>query len=106
MTIKEEPDPFRIRYRNDIRSLIIEIVANAIPPEEAGKLIARKAATQPGIYQGKFIETVDTELLSLHEGNFATYYVRPAEFKNWQAVWKKSLSGYSIYGTSGKLYIC
>ncbi|WP_343667834.1 Fic family protein [Chitinophaga sp.] len=85
-----EPDPFRIRYRNDIRSLITEIVANAIPPKEAGKLIARKAAALPLIDQQRFIETVDTELLSLHEGNFATYYVRPTEFKNWEAIWKKS----------------
>jgi len=85
-----EPDPFRIRYRNDIRSLITEIVANAIPPGEAGKLIARRAAALPQVDQERFIETVDTELLSLHEGNFATYYVRPAEFKNWEAVWKRS----------------
>lgn len=84
-----EPDPFRIRYRNDIRSLITEIVANAIPPEEAGKLIAQKAVTLPEIDQEKFIEIVDTELLSLHDGNFATYYVRPAEFNNWKEVWKK-----------------
>jgi hypothetical protein len=84
-----EPDPFRLKYRNDIRSLITEIIANAIPPEEAGKLIANKAATLPEPDQSKFVETVDTELLSLHEGNFATYYVRPAEFRNWEAVWKK-----------------
>ena len=84
-----EPDPFRIKYRNDIRSLVTDIVSNAISPEDAGKLIARKAAGLPEGDQSRFIETVDTELLSLHEGNFATYYVRPAEFKKWEAVWKK-----------------
>jgi len=84
-----EPDPFRIKYRNDIRSLITDIVANAISPEEAGKLIGQKAAALPVEDQSRFIEIVDTELLSLHEGNFATYYVRPAEFAKWRAVWNK-----------------
>ena len=29
--------------------------------------------------QARFIELVDTELLSLHEGNYARYRVRPSE---------------------------
>lgn len=29
----------------------------------------------------------ETELLGLHEGNFARYPIRPAEFTAWQEVW-------------------
>lgn len=82
-----EPDLFRLKYRDEIRDLVTEIVANAIPPDDAGKLIRDKTATLPNEDQQKFTETVDTELLSLHDGNFARYYIRPAEFKKWKNVW-------------------
>ena len=29
----------------------------------------------------------ESELLNLHEENFARYGVRPSEFQNWQKVW-------------------
>ena len=29
----------------------------------------------------------ETELLNLHEGNFARYGVRPSEFKSWREIW-------------------
>ena len=34
-----------------------------------------------------FREMAETELLSLHEGNFARYQVRPSEFVAWQEAW-------------------
>lgn len=84
-----EPDAFRIKYREDIRALVTEIVSNAMPPEDAGRLIGNKAAALPDNDQSKFIETVDTELLSLHDGNFARYWIRPSEFAKWKNVWEK-----------------
>jgi hypothetical protein len=30
----------------------------------------------------------ENELLNLHEGNFARYQIRPAEFADWQTVWQ------------------
>lgn len=82
-----EPDPFRLKYRDEIRGLVTEIVSIAIPPEEAGIMIQAKANHLPAKDIKKFIETVDTELLSLHDGNFARYYIRPAEFQRWKDVW-------------------
>ncbi len=35
----------------------------------------------------KFIEVVETELMNLHEGNFARYWISPAQFKVWKAAW-------------------
>ena len=37
--------------------------------------------------QPRFIEVVETELLSLHEGNIARYRLRPVEFHDWQQYW-------------------
>ena len=36
----------------------------------------------------RFREVVERELLSLHEGNFSRYRVRPSEFSSWQTVWR------------------
>lgn len=52
-------------------------------------MIVDKAQTLPENDRTRFIETIDTELLSLHEGNFAPYWVSPLEFKAWRAVWGK-----------------
>ncbi len=37
--------------------------------------------------QEKFREMVETELLGLHEGNFARYQITPKQFAAWQDVW-------------------
>lgn len=34
-----------------------------------------------------FGEIVETELIGLHEGNFARYRIRPSEFAAWRKVW-------------------
>lgn len=36
----------------------------------------------------KFREMTESDLLSLHEGNFARLQVRPSEFKAWQVAWE------------------
>jgi hypothetical protein len=38
--------------------------------------------------QARFIEVVETQLMSLHEGNIARYRLRPSEFEAWQTEWK------------------
>lgn len=35
----------------------------------------------------EFRDTAETELLGLHEGNFARYQIRPSEFAEWQKAW-------------------
>jgi hypothetical protein len=37
----------------------------------------------------QFREIAEAELLSLHEGNFARYQIKPSEFKAWQEAWTK-----------------
>ena len=34
-----------------------------------------------------FVDAVFDELENLHEGNFARYQIRPAEFERWRQVW-------------------
>lgn len=85
-----EPDPFRLKYRDAIRQLVTEVVTEAMPKSLATGLIKLRALKLPKEDQNKFVEAVETELINLHEGNFARYMIRPAEFKAWQLVWNEN----------------
>jgi hypothetical protein len=84
-----EPDPFRLRYREPLRELIAEIVRARVGRKDAVARIAAwsKNAIDPGDRE-RFAEIVETELIGLHEGNFARYRIRPSEFTAWRQVWE------------------
>lgn len=82
-----EPDPFRLKYRENMRDLIAGIVSQGIKPKEAAEKIKSAAKELPAQDREKFVEAVETELLSLHEGNFVRYRIRPSEFKIWKDIW-------------------
>jgi DNA-binding Lrp family transcriptional regulator len=84
-----EPDPLRVKYREELQSLISEIVTGNSSAVEASGIIKNYALQLPPVDQRRFIEMIETELLSLHEGNFARYRVRPSEFKIWKEHWLK-----------------
>ncbi len=83
-----EPDAFRLRYRDDIRGLVASIVSQALSQASASQQIAEYSARVPEADRAKFIEVLETELLSLHDGNFARYRIRPSEFAKWKAAWE------------------
>jgi hypothetical protein len=85
-----EPDTFRLKYREDIKELIANIISQGCKSKEASIMIKSRAMNLPTQDQDKFTESVETELLSLHEGNFARYQIRPSEFKSWQSMWLPS----------------
>lgn len=64
------------------------IVRNAYPYKQASESIHRYAAKISEADRRKFIEVVENELLSLHDGNFARYYISPSEFNRWKETWK------------------
>jgi hypothetical protein len=84
-----EPDPFRLRYREQIRELIATLVRMRVDRKGAATRIAAWSKTEidPGDRQ-HFAEIVEAELIGLHEGNFARYRIRPAEFAAWRQVWE------------------
>lgn len=83
-----EPDRFLLKYREEIRPLVTLIVSNGLGHQEASEKIKEAASQLPQEDQAKFIEYVETELMALHEGNFARYWIRPAEFKQWKEIWE------------------
>ncbi len=83
-----EPDPFRLRYRDQFRALIAGLIRERVNRKDAAARIAgwSRKEIDPDDRQ-RFIEIVEAELAGLHEGNFARYRVRPSEFAAWRQVW-------------------
>lgn len=83
-----EPDPFRLRYRERLRDIVRDVVRGPMDRKTARAHLAATARDDiPAADQEQFIEVAETELLGLHEGNFARYQVRPSEFSAWRLVW-------------------
>jgi len=83
-----EPDPFHVKYRQPIRKLVAEIISRALDRETAIAVITDRALSLPADDRDKFVETVERDLMSLHDGNFATFFVSPNEFKQWKQAWE------------------
>jgi hypothetical protein len=85
-----EPDAFRMRHRAALRQVVADVVRAAMDQKAAGAHIAAWAAHQINEEdRARFIEAAETDLLGLHEGNFARYQVRPSEYAAWRAVWER-----------------
>lgn len=84
-----EPDPFRLRYRDELRAVVGTIVRSKYGRTAALQYLETWIAENlPEEVREEFQRVVEDELLSLHEGNFARYHVRPSEFEAWQIVWE------------------
>jgi DNA-binding transcriptional ArsR family regulator len=83
-----EPDPFRLRHRDALRAVIAEVVQGRMDRRTAAAHITSWATAHlEENDQAQFREVAETELLGLHEGNFARYPIRPGEFAAWQEIW-------------------
>ena len=83
-----EPDPFRLRYRTLVAEIVAEIVRGNRDKKAATAFIKQRALEDvPQEDQARLIEVVETEVMSLHEGNIARYRLRPAEYQIWLERW-------------------
>ena len=83
-----EPDPFRLRHRVALQRVVAEVIRARMDRKTAVAYIAKWV--QENITSDDrehFREMAENELLGLHEGNYARYEVRPAEFAAWRQVW-------------------
>lgn len=85
-----EPDPFRLRHRDALRAVVAEVVQSRMDRKAAAAHIASWAiAHLDESDRAAFREIAESELLGLHEGNFARYPIRPGEFAAWQEIWSQ-----------------
>jgi len=79
-----EPDPFRVRYRNQVKAVVREaVLAGESIPEAKPRVRAFLEAELPREDWSRFTSAVETELASLHDGNYARFQLRPSEFQAW-----------------------
>lgn len=85
-----EPDPFRLTYRTQLREVIQHVVHAKASRRETVNLIATWAEENISLeVRSQFVEVVESEIIGLHEGNFARYQIRLSEFKAWWRVWSE-----------------
>lgn len=85
-----EPDPFRLRHRDALREVVGGVVRGRMDKKQATAHV--DAWTREHVdpeERARFQETAESELLGLHEGNFARYRIKPSEFATWREAWNK-----------------
>lgn len=84
-----EPDPFRLKHREALGRVVGSVIRERMGRGHAADYVA--VWTQENIAENdreQFQAMAESELLGLHEGNFARYQITPAQFAAWQQVWK------------------
>jgi hypothetical protein len=83
-----EPDLFRMQYRQEIKYIVAKIVLDGMNKTQATYALRGKAHEIIPLHdQPRFVETIERELLSLHEGNVARYQLRLNEYEDWKKNW-------------------
>lgn len=81
-----EPNPFKIKYRTVIRNIIQTIVLKKITRDHIvatiSDLINNLNLTEADANQ--LFQIIETEIISLHDGNIARFKIRPSEFQEWK----------------------
>ena len=83
-----EPDPFRMRHRALMAETVAEVVRRSMDKKAAAAFIKRAAQDVSSEDRARFVEVVETEVMSLHEGNIARYRLRPSQYQAWRATWR------------------
>jgi hypothetical protein len=83
-----EPDGFRMQYRSHIVLAVSTVVQQKMNKQQAAMFVHQQAIEKIKPQdRDRFIEIVDNQLLSLHEGSIARYRLRPSEYQAWQQNW-------------------
>lgn len=80
-----EPNFLKLKYRAKIKEIIQAIVKGKVPGKKVTNALSKlveKLNLNPDDSK-KILEILELEIISLHEGNFARYQIRPGEFKAW-----------------------
>ncbi len=84
-----EPDLFRLRYREALRSAVSFVIREQLSKIRASQWIEEWSSKNlQAEDRARFVEVVELDLIGLHEGNYAKYRVRPSEFYAWKQVWE------------------
>jgi Fic family protein len=78
------PDEFRLRYRNEIKEVVADVIQNLVTSAEVNSYVTKCSERRVDeLDLPKFVAVVEAELAGLHEGNVARYQVTPNQFEVW-----------------------
>jgi len=84
-----DPDPLRQRHREALRQLVGDVVRGKMDRKAAVSYIAQWVRNNiTAEDRASFRDMAESDILSLHEGNFARLQVQPSEFAAWQVAWE------------------
>ncbi len=81
-----EPNLLKLKYRSEIQ----EIIRTVILEKVAGPQVVRRIRSLmepkklPEIDAAELFKLIETEIVSLHDGNIARFKIRPSEFQAWK----------------------
>jgi Fic family protein len=81
-----EPNLLKLKYRSEIQDIVRTIILEKTPGAQVvgkveGLLLARNL---PETDRAELFKVIETEILSLHDGNIARFKIRPSEFQEWK----------------------
>lgn len=83
-----EPNLLKLRHRqligDIVREIILEKTEGALVVQKIQNLIENKKAPEED--RDELFKLIETEILSLHEGNVARFKIRPSEYQAWKDV--------------------
>ncbi len=83
------PNPFLVRHRLLLADVVVEVVRGGMDKTAAVACIRLRAERLP-VAEDRlmFLELAEVELMSLHDGNFARFRLRPSEYAAWKKGWR------------------
>ena len=81
-----EPNLLKLRYREPIHEIVRSIIVDRVPGNDVVSKIREliEAHDIPESDREDLFRAIETEMVSLHDGNVARYKVRPSEFAAWK----------------------
>jgi len=81
-----EPNLLKLKYRVVIQDIIREIILKKVAGPQVVKKIRKLLEVQklPEADASELFKVIETEIMSLHDGNIARFKIRPSEFQTWK----------------------
>ena len=83
-----EPNLLKLKHRNTIHEIIRTIILEKVPGQKVVSKIQNLIESQnlSEADSNELFKVIETEIVSLHDGNIARFRVRPSEFQKWKSL--------------------
>lgn len=81
-----EPNLFKLKYRDAIQYIVRKIILDNMSDDQTVPMIRHMIAelSLSEMDAKQLFQVVETEIISLHDGNIARFKIRPSEFQKWK----------------------